>query len=75
MGQAAAIRAARECANVVVADWLSKDGAETVEVIVKQGGHAILVQADVRHSADCTRMVEEAVKAFGSLHMAINNAG
>lgn len=75
MGRAAAIRAAREGANVVVADWLPKEGADTVEAIVKQGGHAIFVQANVRNSADCARMVEEAVKAFGSLHMAINNAG
>lgn len=75
MGQAAAIRAAREGANIVVADWLPKEGAETVETIVKQGGHAIFVHADVRNSADCNRMVEEAVKAFGSLDFAINNAG
>ena len=75
MGQAAAIRAAREGANVVVADWLAKEGTETVAGIVKEGGHAIFVRTDVRHTADCTRMVEEAVRAFGALHLAINNAG
>jgi NAD(P)-dependent dehydrogenase (short-subunit alcohol dehydrogenase family) len=75
MGRAAAIRAAREGANVVVMDWLPKEGAETTETIVKAGGKAILVLGDVRKTPDCDRMVAEAVKAFGRLDYAINNAG
>jgi len=75
MGHAVAIRSAREGANVVIADWLPKEGAETAEMIKKQGGNAIFVLTDVRKTADCDRMVQEAVKAFGEVNLALNAAG
>jgi len=41
MGAAAAIRAAREGANVVGVDWIQELGAKTVEGIVAAGGRAV----------------------------------
>ena len=75
MGRAAAIRAAREGANVVIADWLPKEGKEVRDMINKGGGKAIFVQTDVRKTADCNRMVTKTVKEFGRIDLAINAAG
>jgi NAD(P)-dependent dehydrogenase (short-subunit alcohol dehydrogenase family) len=75
MGRAVAIRAAREGANVVVADILVTEGNETVAIITKEGGKAVFVECDIRKTDQCDRMVSEAVKAFGGLDAAINNAG
>ena len=46
----------------------SKEGADrVVQEIIKVGGKAISVQADVSKEADVTRLFQEAKKAFGTL--------
>ena len=75
MGQAAAIRAAREGANVVGIDWLPKEAEETAANIEKERGHIAFVVGDVANPKDCDRMVELAVSKFGGFELAINNAG
>ncbi|MFY8118073.1 MAG: SDR family NAD(P)-dependent oxidoreductase [Roseateles sp.] len=75
MGEAAAIRAAREGANVVGVDWMPELGAKTIERIRAAGGQAVFVPGHVGESATCDRMVKTAVDTFGGLDMAINNAG
>lgn len=75
IGRMSALRAAREGANVVVADVLEKEGNATVAEIRALGAKAIFVRTDVRSTADCDRMVAETVKAFGSLDVALNAAG
>ncbi len=75
MGAAAARRAAKEGANVVGLDWLEDLGAKTIEGIVAAGGKAIFVPGDVGDTGACERMVEAAVKTFGGLDLALNNAG
>ena len=75
IGRMSALRAAREGANVVIADVLEKEGNAVVAEIRALGGKAIFVRTDVRSTADCDRMVAETVKAFGSLDVALNAAG
>lgn len=75
IGQAAAIRAAREGANVAILDWLPKEGQATVDQIVAEGGKAIFIEGNVQKTEDCNRMVEETVKEFGELNYALNHAG
>lgn len=75
IGRMSALRAAREGANVVIADVLEKEGNATVAEIRALGAKAIFVRTDVRSTADCDRMVAETVKAFGSLDVALNAAG
>jgi len=75
MGEAAAIRAAREGANVVGVDWIPELGAKTIERIRAAGGQAVFVAGNVGESATCERMVKTAVDTFGGLDLAINNAG
>ncbi len=75
IGRATAVRAAREGANVVVADYLEAEGRQTLADIEAGEGRAIFVPVDVRRNDDCQRMVEEAVAAFGGLDGVVNGAG
>jgi NAD(P)-dependent dehydrogenase (short-subunit alcohol dehydrogenase family) len=75
LGAAAAIRAAREGANVVGVDWIEDLGAATIDAIKRGGGNAVFVPGDVADTAVCERMVKTAVDSFGRLDLALNNAG
>jgi 3-oxoacyl-[acyl-carrier protein] reductase len=63
-------------ASVVVNYSSSKEGADrVVDLIAKQGGTAIAVQANVAKKADIDRLFAETKSAFGRLDILINNAG
>jgi 3-oxoacyl-[acyl-carrier protein] reductase len=54
----------------------SKAGADRVVAeIVRGGGKAVALQADVAKPADIERLFAEANKAFGKLDILVNNAG
>jgi 3-oxoacyl-[acyl-carrier protein] reductase len=66
---------AKEGANVVVNYSSSKESADrVVEEIVRNGGKAIAVQADISKIADIKRLFEETRKAYGRLDILVNNA-
>jgi NAD(P)-dependent dehydrogenase (short-subunit alcohol dehydrogenase family) len=75
IGRAIATQFAREGAAVVIADLDDAGGAATVDAVNAGGGKAVYVHADVARVEDARRLVEEAVTAFGALHVAVNNAG
>jgi len=76
LGRAIATLFAQEGAKVVVnANKNVAGGKETVAMIEEAGGEAILVQASVASSEDCTRMVQAAVDTFGGVDILVNNAG
>ena len=75
MGREASLLFAEEGARVVVADIDGRAAAETVTLIDKAGGQGLAVTGDVALEADVNRMVEEAVRRFGALHVLYNNAG
>ncbi len=75
MGAAAAIRLAREGANVVGVDWLKELGEATDEAIRKAGGRSVFVHGDIGDAATAEAAVEAAASTFGGLDGAINNAG
>ena len=76
IGQAIAIRFAKEGAAVVV-DYVGKPDApsETEEAIAKLGGKSIGVAADVSKSDEVQNLIDSAVKAFGKVDIVVNNAG
>jgi NAD(P)-dependent dehydrogenase (short-subunit alcohol dehydrogenase family) len=60
--------------KVAIAD-LAGDSAKAVAAEIQSaGGQAIAVSADVTKPADASRMVEEALRAFGRLDILVNNA-
>lgn len=75
MGKWAAVRAAKEGADVVIMDWLRDEGQQTADSINRIGGRALFVYGDIRSDEDCRRMVDTAVRVFGKLDYAILNAG
>jgi NAD(P)-dependent dehydrogenase (short-subunit alcohol dehydrogenase family) len=75
IGRGIAIRFAEEGARVAVAD-LNREGANhTAEEVGKLGARALAIEGNVTSRADCERMVEEAVAAFGRLDIFVANAG
>ena len=75
MGLACAIRAAREGGAVVLCDIDAKAAVKAADDIKASGGKAIGLAGDITRRDDCSRMVAAAVDTFGSLDVAINNAG
>jgi glucose 1-dehydrogenase len=76
IGEAIAIGAAAEGANVVI-DYVVHP-EETTALIGKieaAGGHAVGVQADVSQAAGLHKMTQTAVDTYGRLDVLINNAG
>lgn len=76
IGQAAALAFAKEGAKIVINYRSNKKGAqETVENIKKLGTVAVALQADVTDPNQVKNLFAQAVKAFGTVDVLINNAG
>jgi 3-oxoacyl-[acyl-carrier protein] reductase len=76
IGAAAAVAFGKLGARVAVHYNSSQGPAEEVLDRVKAtGAQAILLKGDVLESAQCQRLVDETVKAFGRIDILINNAG
>ena len=75
IGQATAMRFAEEGAKVVVAARRVPEGEEVVRNIVKAGGGALFVRADVSKATEVEALIAQTVTSFGGLDYAFNNAG
>ncbi len=76
IGRAIAVALGSRRFNVIV-NYLGNLAAadETVALVGQAGGGAIAVQADIGRAEDRRRLVDESLKAFGAIHVHINNAG
>lgn len=75
LGFAMAQRFAAQGANVVINDAGKEDVAEAVKTLRESGGEAQGVIADVTREDDAGRLMDEAMQHFGSIDVAILNAG
>ncbi|MFI8236276.1 SDR family NAD(P)-dependent oxidoreductase [Streptomyces sp. NPDC085866] len=75
IGRAVALALAAQGAHVVVAGRRREPLEETVRLIEEQGGKALAVTADVSRAGEAEVLVRAAVENFGSLDVAVNNAG
>jgi NAD(P)-dependent dehydrogenase (short-subunit alcohol dehydrogenase family) len=67
IGRACCVGAAKEGANVAVAD-INRAGAEQTAAMVREaGGQAIVVEMDTRKAAEAQRMAHETLDAFGTI--------
>jgi len=73
IGRATAIAFAQLGTRVVVADVV--EDTATVDHIRSAGGEAIFVKCDVSNTAEVQHMVDVAIKSYGRLDFAFNNAG
>lgn len=72
IGKACAELFVKEGAKVVLSDLTEDQGKAVARQL---GENVIFIQADVSSAEDNKRLVEETVKKFGALHIAVNNAG
>ena len=75
IGEATALRAAAEGANVVVAGRDEQRGQAVVEKIKLDGGDAIFVKGDLTNENDVVRLIKTAEDKFGDIQLFVNNAG
>ena len=75
IGRTSALAFAKAGAKVIVADVMSDGGEEAVSLIKKEGGQSIFIRTDVTKADEVEAMVSKAVKSFGRLDCAFNNAG
>jgi NAD(P)-dependent dehydrogenase (short-subunit alcohol dehydrogenase family) len=75
IGRAAAIGFAKEGAKVVVSGRHDDKGQELADELRGLGADAEFIKADVRREEDVKNLVEQTVKLFGRLDVAVNNAG
>jgi len=75
IGKACAIAAAREGANVAVADLAADYADEVIKEIQQENGKAIFIECDVSSFDAVEKAIQKVVETFGSLDVALNNAG
>lgn len=75
IGRAAALLFASEGATVIAAARRQTELDSLVEQIRQAGGRAVGIAGDVRHEAYAQTLVDFAVREFGGLDIAFNNAG
>jgi NAD(P)-dependent dehydrogenase (short-subunit alcohol dehydrogenase family) len=75
IGRATALAFAKEGATVVVSGRREPEGKALEANLRGLGGEAVFVLADVRHESDVRNLVEQTVRRFGRLDVAVNNAG
>lgn len=76
MGATMATELAARGAKLVVNYVYSADGANSVvELIKKNGGDAIALQADVSNVSETIKLMDKAVEHFGQLDIVVSNSG
>jgi A-factor type gamma-butyrolactone 1'-reductase (1S-forming) len=75
LGAAAALRFARDGANVVIGARRIDKSEAVVRQIQDLGGQGLFIRTDVRQRADIEALVAGTVARFGRLDCAVNNAG
>lgn len=76
IGRAIALEFGKRGANVAINYVSSEDEAQAVADEIKAlGGGALLIKGDVSCFEDGKRLIDESIKAFGSVDILVNNAG
>jgi len=74
LGQAAALRFAKEGAAVCIADLDTTNGAETARLIEENGGKAVFVPTDIADDASARHASEVTEDRFGGVDILVNAA-
>ncbi|MEO8306414.1 MAG: glucose 1-dehydrogenase [Pseudomonadota bacterium] len=75
IGRASAFALAREGARLIVSGRHEEPGQALAKELRATGAEAEFIRADVRDDAQVRELVDAAVKRFGRLDAAVNNAG
>jgi NAD(P)-dependent dehydrogenase (short-subunit alcohol dehydrogenase family) len=75
IGHATALAFAKEGARLIVSGRRDEAGAKLVTELRELGAEAEYVHADVRIEEDVHNLVDQTIKRFGRIDVAVNNAG
>ena len=75
IGEKVAITFAEQGAKVILSSRNADLNENLVRKIKKSGGKALFIKADFSKPSDVQNVIKEGVKYFGSLDIAVNNAG
>jgi NAD(P)-dependent dehydrogenase (short-subunit alcohol dehydrogenase family) len=75
IGEAIALKLGAQGASVLVNDLKIEVAQKVADQITATGGKAIAIAGNVGVPADVKALVDGAVKEYGALHLAVNNAG
>ena len=75
IGKACAIAAAKEGANIAIADLKSDTADQSMEEIKKENFKAIFIECDVSSFTQVEAAIQKTISTFGTLDVALNNAG
>lgn len=75
IGKSTAKLFADKGAKVIVSDIAIEEGKDLVKSIKNDGGEASFKKCDVRKESDIKSLIDFAVKTYGRLDFAVNNAG
>jgi 3-oxoacyl-[acyl-carrier protein] reductase len=75
IGEAIALRFAEEGAKLIINDVNEADANHTVETIKGKGGQAAAVIGSVASRQVAEKMVDTAIREFGTVDILVNNAG
>ncbi len=76
IGAATALKLAERGANVIINYTKSRAEAEAAQAACNEAGaQTRMIQADVSEDADCRRLAQETIDAFGGIDILVNNAG
>lgn len=74
VGKAISVALAQQGAHLVLVDMDEERVRETEDLVEREGAKALVVLGDISDSADCQGIVDQAVKAFGTVDILVNNA-
>lgn len=75
IGRASSLKLAENGYSVVLVDFNSESGEETLRMIKEKGGDGMFVQANVSNTEDVQNFVNKAVEQYGRIDFFFNNAG
>jgi NAD(P)-dependent dehydrogenase (short-subunit alcohol dehydrogenase family) len=75
IGRATALAFAKKGARLIISGRRDEAGVKLVEELRELGAEAEYVRADVRIEEEMHHLVDQAIKRFGRLDVAVNNAG
>ncbi|MDI3534842.1 MAG: 3-oxoacyl-[acyl-carrier protein] reductase [Thermosediminibacterales bacterium] len=75
IGEATALKFAKEGAKVVVCDIQLESAEQTAQKIKELGGEAVAVKVDVTKRDEVDGLIQKAIDEFGRLDILVNNAG
>jgi NAD(P)-dependent dehydrogenase (short-subunit alcohol dehydrogenase family) len=75
IGRATAVIFAQQRAHVIVSGRREKEGQDLAAELKALGAEAEFIRADVRSEDDVRNLVDQTIKHFGRLDIAVNNAG